>query len=45
MGGLIIGQAAVDANIVSPIVVIIVALTALCAFTIPNEGLRPHFAL
>lgn len=38
VGGLIIGQAAVDANIVSPIVVIVVALTALAAFTIPNEG-------
>ena len=38
VGGLIIGQAAVDANIVSPIVVIVVALTALASFTIPNEG-------
>lgn len=37
VGGLIIGQAAVDANIVSPIVVILVAFTALCSFTIPNE--------
>ena len=45
VGGLIIGQAAVDANIVSPIVVIIVALTALCAFTIPNEGFASAFRL
>lgn len=37
VGGLIIGQAAVDANIVSPIVVIIVSFTALCSFAIPNE--------
>ena len=37
VGGLIIGQAAVDANIVSPIVVIVVAFTALCSFAIPNE--------
>ena len=37
VGGLIIGQAAVDANLVSPIVVIIVAFTALCSFAIPNE--------
>ena len=37
VGGLIIGQAAVDANIVSPIVVIVVAFTALCSFSIPNE--------
>ncbi len=45
VGGLIIGQAAVDANIVSPIVVIIVALTALCAFTIPNEPFASAFRL
>lgn len=43
VGGLIIGQAAVDANIVSPIVVIVVALTALSAFTIPNEGFASAF--
>ena len=45
VGGLIIGQAAVDANIVSPIVVIIVALTALASFTIPNEGFASAFRL
>lgn len=37
VGGLIIGQAAVDANLVSPIIVIVVAFTALCSFAIPNE--------
>ena len=36
VGGLIIGQAAVDANLVSPIVVIVVAFTALCSFFIPD---------
>lgn len=45
VGGLIIGQAAVDANIVSPIVVIVVSLTALAAFTIPNEGFASAFRL
>lgn len=45
VGGLIIGQAAVDANIVSPIVVIVVALTALASFTIPNEGFASAFRL
>lgn len=45
VGGLIIGQAAVDANIVSPVVVIVVALTALAAFTIPNEGFASSFRL
>lgn len=37
VGGLIIGQSAVEANLVSPIVVIVVAFTALCSFAIPNE--------
>jgi spore germination protein KA len=36
VGALILGQAAVAANIVSPILVIIVALTALGSFTVPN---------
>lgn len=38
VGGLIIGQAAVEAGIASPIVVIIVSLTAIASFVIPNEG-------
>lgn len=42
VGGLIIGQAAVDANLVSPIVVIVVAFTALCSFSIPNEEFAFH---
>lgn len=37
VGGLIIGDAAVSANLVSPMIVIIVALTAIAAFTVPNE--------
>lgn len=45
VGGLIIGQAAVDANIVSPIVVIVVAFTALCSFSIPNEEFAFSFRL
>ncbi|PGG93095.1 spore germination protein [Bacillus toyonensis] len=36
VGGLIIGQAAVEAGIVSPIMVIIVAVTAISSFTIPQ---------
>lgn len=39
IGGLIIGQAAIDANIVSPMVIIIVALTGIGSFTIPNYSL------
>lgn len=45
VGGLIIGQAAVDANLVSPIVVIVVAFTALCSFAIPNEEFAFSFRL
>lgn len=39
VGGLIIGQAAVEANIISPIIVIVVALTAISSFAIPNQSL------
>ncbi len=36
VGGIVIGQSAVEAGIVSPVVVIIVALTAICSFAIPH---------
>ncbi|WP_417894955.1 spore germination protein [Bacillus thuringiensis] len=36
VGGLVIGQAAVQAGIVSPIMVIVVALTAISSFTCPQ---------
>jgi spore germination protein len=36
VGGLIIGQAAVSAGIVSPIMIIIVSITVLSSFAIPN---------
>lgn len=39
VGGLILGQAAVQANIVSPILVIIVATTALGSFTIADYNM------
>lgn len=45
VGGLIIGQAAVEANIVSPVVVIVVAFTALCSFAIPNEEFATSFRI
>ncbi len=37
VGGLIVGQSAVSANLVSPMTVVVVALTALGSFSIPNE--------
>ncbi len=43
VGGLIIGQAAVEAGLISPIVVIVVAFTALCSFSIPGEEITLSF--
>lgn len=45
VGGLIIGQAAVSANLVSPVVVVVVAITALAALAIPNEEFSAPFRL
>ncbi|KEO82021.1 spore germination protein [Tumebacillus flagellatus] len=39
VGALILGQAAVQAGIVSPLLVIVVSVTALAAFTMPNYNL------
>ncbi len=44
VGGLIIGQAAVEAGVVSPLMIIIVAITTIAAFALPSyelaSGLR-----
>lgn len=45
VGGLIVGQAAVEAGLVSTIVVIVVALAALASFTIPNESFASAYRL
>ncbi|HIT89543.1 MAG TPA: spore germination protein, partial [Candidatus Merdenecus merdavium] len=45
VGGLIIGDAAVSANLVSSMVVIVVAFTAIASFTIPNETFSSAFRL
>ena len=37
IGGLVVGQAAVEAKIVSPAVVIVVAVAGITGFTIPNQ--------
>ncbi len=39
VGGLIIGQAAVEAGIVSPIIIIVVAISAIASFAIPTYEL------
>ncbi|MDR5659133.1 spore germination protein [Serpentinicella sp. ANB-PHB4] len=45
VGGLVIGQAAVEAGIVSPLMVITVAITAISSFAIPNYNLAIGFRL
>ena len=39
IGALILGEAAVSANLVSPILIIIVAITGICSFSIPDFSL------
>jgi spore germination protein len=45
VGGIIIGQAAVEAGIVGPAVVIIAATAGICSFAIPNTGIVASFRL
>lgn len=45
VGGLVIGQALVDSNIISPMIIIIIALTAICTFAIPDYNLTSAFRL
>ena len=45
VGGLVVGQAAVEAGIVSPIVVIIIALTGIANFAIPHYALSSGFRI
>jgi len=45
VGGLVIGEAAVQAGIVSPIMVIVVALTAISNFTIPSFSVAISFRI
>ncbi|WP_161601261.1 spore germination protein [Paenibacillus luteus] len=40
VGALILGQAAVEAGIVSPIMVIVAALTGICTFTLPPTAIN-----
>lgn len=45
VGALILGEAAVSANVVSPILIIIVAITGLCSFAIPDLSLNFTFRI
>ena len=45
VGALVLGEAAVNANIVSPISIIIVAITGLASFSAPSYSLEFHFRI
>ena len=45
VGALVLGEAAVSANIVSPILIIIIAITAISSFAIPDFSLSFHLRL
>lgn len=45
VGGLVIGDAAVQAGIVSPVMVVVVALTAIASFTMPAYSVAISFRL
>ena len=40
IGGLVLGEAAVSANLVSPLLIIIVAITGICSYAIPDFSLN-----
>lgn len=45
IGALVLGEASVSANLVSPILIIIVAITGICSFTIPDFSLSFTFRI
>jgi spore germination protein KA len=45
VGALILGDAAVNAHIVSPILIIVVAMTGLCSFAIPDFSFSFHLRI
>ena len=45
IGALVLGDAAVSANLVSPVLIIIVAITGICSFAIPDFSLNFTFRI
>ena len=39
IGALIVGQSAVEAKVVSPVVVIVIALAGIAGYTVPNQDM------
>jgi spore germination protein KA len=45
IGGLVVGEAAVSAKLISPAIVVVVAVTGICGFVISNSDLANSFRL
>ena len=45
IGALVLGDAAVSANLVSPVLIVLVALTGICSFAIPDFSLNFTFRI
>ncbi len=45
IGALVLGESAVSANLVSPVIIVLVALTGLCSFAIPDFSLNFTFRI
>ena len=45
IGALVLGEAAVSANLVSPVLIVIVAITGICSFAIPDFSLNFTFRI
>ncbi|MCG0056730.1 spore germination protein, partial [Escherichia coli] len=45
VGGVVIGQAAVEAHIVSSVMIIVVSVSAIASFTVPQYGIGLSFRI
>jgi len=45
VGGLIVGEAAMVSNLISPIVVVVIAIAAICGFIIPGQDMSNSFRI
>ena len=45
VGGLIVGEAAMVSNLISPVVVVVIAIAAICGFIIPGQDMSNSFRI